>query len=198
MKEIWDKKFSSDEFIYGKEPNNFFKSEIEKLSPGRLISLGEGEGRNIVYAAKIGWITDAIDFSESAKQKAELLACENNVQINYSVTDFKDFVPKENYYDLVTIIFFHLPNELKQKMFGDTITLLKPGGKVIMEVFEKEQLKYNSGGPKSEELLYSLEEIVEGLIQLEFIKFSKEIIELREGNHHSGNAAVIRFVGEKV
>lgn len=198
MNEMWNKKYSSEEFIYGKEPNVFFKNEIEKLPAGKLFSFGEGEGRNIVYAAKLGWQVDAIDLSDSAKVKAEILAKENNVRINYSIIDFKDFTPKENYYDVVLIIFFHLPNELKQKMFQDTITLLKQGGKVIMEVFEKEQLKYSSGGPKSEELLYSLEDITEGFIHLNFLKFSKEIIQLEEGNHHLGKGVSIRFVGEKI
>ena len=43
--------------------------------------LGEGEGRNAVYAAKLGWQVDAVDFSSSAKDKALKLAKENKVKI---------------------------------------------------------------------------------------------------------------------
>ena len=66
----WDDKFSSDEYYFGKEPNEFFKQEIDKLSKGRILMIGDGEGRNSVYAAKLGWDVDSIDISIAGKQKA--------------------------------------------------------------------------------------------------------------------------------
>jgi 2-polyprenyl-3-methyl-5-hydroxy-6-metoxy-1,4-benzoquinol methylase len=197
MKEIWDKKFSSDEFIYGIEPNEFFKNTIEKYPAGRLISFGEGEGRNVVFAAKLGWEVDAVDFSTSGKKKAEKLAAESQVKINYYLSDVAEFSVKKNYYDFAAIIFLHLPQESRVKLFHNAVECLKPGGKLLIEVFEKDQLKYFSGGPKNIELLYSLEDIVDGFIDLNFLTFSKEIVLLNEGNHHSGEGAVIRFLGEK-
>ena len=197
MKENWDKKFSSDEFVYGITPNEFLKSEIEKLPAGKLISFGEGEGRNAVFAAKLGWEVDAVDFSISGKTKAEQLALQNNVSINYIVDDVLNFQPKKNHYDLAALIFLHVPDESKIKLFENIVGCLKPGGKVILEVFEKSQLKYSSGGPKYLDLLYSLEDIATGFVELSFLSFLKEIIFLNEGAHHSGEASVIRFVGEK-
>jgi hypothetical protein len=74
---------------------------------------------------------------------------------------------------------------------------LTPGGKIIIEVFEKEQIKNSSGGPQNVDLLYSLRDVVEDFIDLEFEKLSKDNIELNEGSGHQGKAAVIRFVGIK-
>src|ERR1035438_2511533 len=54
-KQNWDERFSSEEYVYGTEPNVFLKEQLSKLSPGRLLMLGEGEGRNAVYAAKMNW-----------------------------------------------------------------------------------------------------------------------------------------------
>tara|TARA_R100001377_G_C3182541_1_gene107226 strand:+ start:629 stop:811 length:183 start_codon:yes stop_codon:yes gene_type:complete len=41
--------------FYGTEPNDFFKQQIDKLKPGKILIPEEGEGRNAVYAASQGW-----------------------------------------------------------------------------------------------------------------------------------------------
>ncbi len=97
--EFWNERFSTDKYIYGKNPNKFFKEQIDKLKPGRLLLLGEGEGRNSVYAAIKGWEVDAVDFSQTAKEKALKLAKKNNVNINYTISNLTDFIPRENCYD---------------------------------------------------------------------------------------------------
>ena len=196
-KEHWNDRYLKDEFIYGKEPNKFFEEEVNKLNPGKILMLGEGEGRNAVYAASLGWIVDAVDQSQTGKAKAMQLSSERKVKINYYVEDLYSFTPKLNYYDAAVFIFLHLEESLRSLVFKKAIDSLKPGGKIILEVFEKDQIKYDSGGPKDEELLYSLEDISEELIELDFEKFSKEIVILDEGKYHQGKASVIRFVGEK-
>jgi len=196
-KDHWNDRYSTSEYIYGKEPNKFFEEEINKLNPGKILFLGEGEGRNAVYAASLGWSVDAVDQSETGKMKAMQLSSERKVKINYYVEDLYSFTPKQNYYDAAVFIFLHLEEGLRRHVFKKTIDSLKPGGKIILEVFEKDQIKYDSGGPKDEALLYSLEDISEEFIELDFEKFSKEIVILDEGKYHQGKAAVIRFVCEK-
>lgn len=197
MQESWNARYSGAEYIYGIDPNQFLKYELSKIAPGRILFLGEGEGRNAVYAAKLGWDVEAVDYSAAGKAKAEKLASEKNVKINYFVDDLATYTPKENYYNAVVLIYLHLEVELREKVHQNVIASLKPGGKIIFEAFEKDQIKYDSGGPKNEELLYSLEDIVEDFIDLDFEKFSKEKIFLNEGKGHEGEATVIRFVGKK-
>lgn len=196
-KDHWNDRYSTSEYIYGKEPNKFFEEELNKLDPGKILFLGEGEGRNAVYAASLGWSVDAVDQSETGKTKALQLSSERKVKINYYVEDLYSFTPKQNYYDAAGFIFLHLEEGLRSLVFKKTIDSLKPGGKIILEVFEKDQIKYDSGGPKKIELLYSLENMIEDFIELEFEKLSKEEIELKEGEYHKGKAVVIRFVGRK-
>ena len=99
--EFWNERFSTDKYIYGKNPNKFFKEQIDQLKPGRLLLLGEGEGRNSVYAAIKGWEVDAVDFSKTAKEKALLLAKQNDVNINYTINNLADFIPNENFYEAI-------------------------------------------------------------------------------------------------
>ena len=197
MENPWNERYSKPEYIYGKLPNQFYSKCLSSLHPGKILFLGEGEGRNSVFAAKAGWIVDAYDYSSAAAEKALKLASEENVSINYNVQDLSDFSPEENTYEAVVLIFLHLPEPLRQKIHSLAINVLKPGGVVILEAFDKEQINYTSGGPKSIELLYSLEEIFSDFQDMDLIMFEKVTSELNEGTKHLGAARTIRFFGKK-
>lgn len=190
----WDERYSTEEFIYGTEPNQFFAEQLQKLKPSNILLLGEGEGRNAVHAAKLGWQVDAVDFSKEAKMKAEKLASFNNVKINYTVEDLINFSPT-TFYDCAALIFLHLKPEIRIQIHSKVIAALKPNGLLILEAFSEDQLKYNSGGPKNPELLYNLEMIFEDFQDFEIIKFSKEVVLLTEGIYHQGAASVIGYAG---
>ena len=196
-KDFWNSRYSEREFAYGTDPNEFFKEQIHKIIPGRAIFLGEGEGRNAVYAAKLGWQVDAVDFSSSAKDKALKLAKENNVKINYTVSDLNDYDFKENDYDLVVMIFLHLPLELRTSIFSKSILSLKKNGRLLIEAFSKEQINNISGGPRSIDLLYSENDVLSLTNDLRIETMESKSIQLDEGKHHKGKADVIRFVGVK-
>ncbi|MBN1301635.1 MAG: class I SAM-dependent methyltransferase [Melioribacteraceae bacterium] len=197
MKDKWDERFANKEYMYGKDPNKFFKQEIDKLTPGKALFIGEGEGRNAVYAATLGWQVDAVDWSENARKKAISLAIDKNTTINYYLSAFNDLTIREDYYDLIVFIFIHEEPDLREKLHSLALKGLKKGGVIILEAYEKEQLKFKSGGPKNPEMLYSLEDIYNDFNELSISHFSKEIISQQEGFIHNGNAAVIQYVGTK-
>lgn len=197
MSEFWNKRFSGEEYVYGKEPNDFLKQELQKLKPGKILFLCEAEGRNAVYAATLGWNVDAIDFSEQGKRKAELLAKEKDVSINYQIADLRTHELPQNVYDATALIYSHLHEDFRSKVFEQAAASLKENGVLILEMYDQDQINYDSGGPKEPEMLYSLESAVTDFIDLEFEKFSKEVIELNESPAHKGKASVIRFVGKK-
>jgi SAM-dependent methyltransferase len=196
-KDFWNNRYSEQEFAYGTEPNEFFKEQIDKLKPGRAFFLAEGEGRNAVYSAKSGWEVDAIDFSSSAKDKALKLAEISKVKINYDVYDLTDYKFKQNYYDLVVMIFVHLALDLRRTIVKKSILSLKQNGKMIIEVFSKEQINNSSGGPQSIELLYSENDLLSLIKDLKIETMESKAITLDEGEYHKGKADVIRFVGVK-
>lgn len=196
---FWDERYSSEEYIYGKEPNLFFKEQLHKIiPPWKLLLPGEGEGRNAVYAAKLGWKVDAFDQSSVAKVKALKLAEENNVKINYSNVDLAMFTPQKNLYDCAAIIFVHLAPDFRSEFHKKIIDSIKLNGKIILELFSKNQFGKNSGGPQDLIMLSSVEEIGNDFKQLKPVLLKEENIFLGEGEKHSGQASVIRFVGEKI
>ena len=198
QKDFWNERYSEEHYVYGKESNDFFKQEIENITPGKVLLPGEGEGRNAVYAAVKGWDVTAYDFSEQAKAKAIKLAMENNVTINYVVSSTDEISYEENHYDLAALIFVHLPSAKREKAHKAIVKALKLGGIILIEAFNKKQISNESGGPKDIDSLYSIEDFRNDFTELKIESLSEHHIELREGAYHTGPADVIRFRAVKM
>lgn len=197
MKSFWDERYSIKDYVYGTKPNQFFKEQIEKLSVGKILMLGEGEGRNAVYAAKLGWQVDAIDSSSIAKEKALRLAKQNHVSVNYQVENIFSLTFPRNEYDVVGIIFLHL-NETESGLLHQKCSdALRKDGKIILELYSKNQFGKNSGGPQDLDMLCSVEQIRKNFPTLEHEYLQEENVLLSEGKFHQGDASVIRFIGMK-
>lgn len=197
MKDMWDKRYGTEAYAYGKEPNGFFSAQLEKTAPGQMLLPGEGEGRNAVYAALNGWSVDAFDQSIAGQSKALALASEMGVGINYRVCPMEDFQFLENHYDAVGLIFFHADQAGREFLHRKVIEALKPGGSLFLEAFHKDQIKNNTGGPKSLELLFDEAILLSDFAPLEIQMLEKQQIILNEGPFHQGEASVIRFHGIK-
>jgi SAM-dependent methyltransferase len=197
MSFMWDKRYGTEEYAYGKEANAFFSAQLERIVPGQLLLPGEGEGRNSVYAARKGWAVDAFDQSSVGQAKALVLASEISVEINYRVCRMEDFSFKQNHYDAVGLLFFHANPAGRIFLHRKVFESLKPGGVLILEAFHKEQLKNNTGGPKSPEMLFDEETLSSDFALFETLLLEKQDIVLNEGPFHQGAASVIRFIGKK-
>lgn len=197
MKEFWDQRFSIDEYVYGQHPNTFIAKFIDNNSPGYGFFPGEGEGRNAVYAALNGWSADCFDFSTEGKKKALQLANKYEVSINYEVGDITLHELSDNQYDAVFLTFLHLHQSLRKQAHHKLINSLKPGGHIVMEVFDKKQIERNTGGPKSIEMLYSPDELKEDFQDIHIIKNDMDLRYIEEGSHHTGEAYTIQFIARK-
>lgn len=194
---FWDERYAGNDSVYGKEPNQFFKSQLDKLKPGKIFLPGDGEGRNGVYAATKGWVVNSVDFSAVARDKAVSFAHDSGTQISYLVMDLAEYEPHTNYYDAVGMVFLHLNPEFRKSFFAKAVKSLKAGGALIFEAYSKEQLGKESGGPQNVEMLYDLAEIRDLFGELNEQLAIKETIVLSESEFHKGEASVIRYVGIK-
>jgi len=197
---FWDDRYSDKNYIYGKEPNLYFKSKIDNLSPGKILLPAEGEGRNAVYAAKLGWDVYCFDISIQGKLKAEQLAKENNVKINYSIED-ANLINYDFEFDMIAFVFNHFGVAKENNIYSKLAGFLKAGACVVLECFSKEQLEYqsiyNSGGPGDIDLLFDFDVINKIFPNFEVLELTKQIKELSEGDYHFGLSSVIDFYGIK-
>ena len=198
MKEMWEQRYAADEYAYGEEPNAFFKACLERLpAPGRILLPAEGEGRNAVYAARQGWQVNAFDFSPAGREKALRLADRHDVHINYEVADYETAHIEPEAYDAVALIFAHKPESIRGAVHRKLVSALKPGGHLFLEAYSKEQLAYGTGGPPTEALLYTLEDLREDFAALDILELEKLEAEIHEGRYHTGLASVVRLVARR-
>lgn len=197
MKQFWNDRYTESEFAYGKEPNQFLKEHIHLLPKGKVLFVAEGEGRNAVFASKNGYQVTAFDYSDSGRKKALALALENNVEIEYEVSDVLQLSYQKNSFDAIVFIFAHFPSDIRKEAHKELLGLIKPNGKVLFEAFEKEQICYTSGGPKDSTMLFSEDEVRNEFVDITFDFLKTELVILNEGPYHQGEGKVIRFIGTK-
>jgi len=196
MKEFWNERYSKSEFVYGKEPNLFFKEELRKMTIGKVLLPAEGEGRNAVYASANGWDVYAFDTSEEGKKKAMSLASEMKVEIVYDLMDIADF-NSEDRFDCIALIFAHFPKQMQQVFFEKIKTLLKVGGKLVVEGYSVEQMKNGTGGPQNDKVMYVLKDLESAFVDFDIEIAENKTLNLSEGIFHQGKSDVIRFVAKK-
>ena len=199
---MWDERYRSKEYVYGKNPNAYLKEQLEKLNIGKILFPAEGEGRNAVFAAKLGWRVSAFDTSVEGRNKALLLAKENSVEIHYEIDQLLNLNYRNEEFDAAALIYAHFPSEIRfdyHKLFDK---YLKPDGVIILEGFSKNNLVYQAqnpkiGGPRDLDLLFSMDEIQSDFHNYEILELEEKEVELNEGIYHKGKGSVIRFTGRK-
>jgi cyclopropane fatty-acyl-phospholipid synthase-like methyltransferase len=193
MTNIWNERYSSEEYIYGTEPNTFFAEKLIQIKPGKILLPAEGEGRNAVFAAKKGWHVTAFDNSIEGQKKALQLAEKESISISYQIDSYDSVNFPNEYFDCIALIYTHMPSEKRTVYHQKLASFLKSGGYLILEGFSKKQLQYNSGGPKDFEMLFSVEELKSDFNDCNIIQIEETETELKEGTYHDGKASVIRL-----
>ncbi|MEP9819807.1 methyltransferase domain-containing protein [Staphylococcus xylosus] len=199
----WDEKFDSEEYIYGKEANSFVKGIFKKPTDNneKILLLAEGEGRNAVYLAKLGYDITTYDMSQVGINKQYQLAKEAHVDINANYGDItKPNLAAGSSFDYSINIFGHVPNEGKQEMFNNLVQSLVIGGYSYFEFYSKEQLAYGTGGPKDESMLYTIDEIEAYLKHLlvKIHELEQHEVYRNEGIKHTGTGSIIQGYIEKI
>ena len=187
--EQWDKRFSRDMYLYGKEPVEFLRSRIGNLPKGKALCLAAGEGRNAVYLAGQGYDVTAMDPSPKGLEKAAALAAERGVSIKTEVGDLQEgYEMGVEQYDLITDFYYHDP-----QMLPDVMHALKPGGMFAMQNFSIQQLQTNRFGPKNPDYLVKPNEMLEIFSDYRIIFYEDTVVSLDEGMHQ-GPGAVVRMI----
>lgn len=190
----WDERYSGDGWLFGTEPNDFLKQEAHRIPEGRVLCLGEGEGRNSVFLAEMGYEVVGVDRSQVGLDKAQALARDRGVFVETVVSNIEDFDLSEGEWEGIVSIFFHLPPELRRRVHTSAVRGLAPGGVLILEAYRPAQLELGTGGPPDPEKLMTLSGLRAELSGLDFVVAREIEREIREGEMHRGLGAVVQVV----
>jgi hypothetical protein len=119
-------------------------------------------------------------------------------KIHYTIARYDEYLYSANTYDAVGLIYVHMPSIERSIIHKQVKESLKPGGVIILEAFDKEQLGYTTGGPKDIDMLYTKEDIASDFEGLHIILLEKSKINLQEVTFHSGDAVIVRMLAKAV
>ena len=198
--QFWNERFDKEEFIFGKEPNEYLTLQTRRyLKPkSKVLCIADGEGRNGVWLAQQGMQVVAFDASDIALAKAEQFAKDNQVEVEYSFSDTDSFNWQVNIYDAVIGIFIQFADpQMRVRIFQKTYEALKPGGIFILQGSTPKQLEYKTGGPSLLEHLYTAQMIRDLAKEFEILDLCCYEKELNEGARHAGMSALLGLVAKK-
>jgi len=198
LQAFWDERYAADEFAYGTAPNEFLVQMSARIpARGRVLCVADGEGRNSVWLAQRGMQVMAVDVSERGLCKARELAQKVQVTIETAVADVTRFDLGSARWDAIISIFLHLPARARRALHARCLAAMKPGGVFIYEAYGREQLRFNTGGPKEIELLPTLEDVVDELRSFRIEHQFAGTREVKEGRLHRGEGYVVQVVARK-
>lgn len=196
--EFWDNRYSTPDFVFGTEPNDFLRAIADRIPVGPVLCLAEGEGRNGVFLATRGHAVTATDLSATGLAKARALAAQRGVDLTTEVADLTSYAIAVGAWSGIVAIFMHLPPELRRAVLARAAAGLRPGGVFVMEAYTPAQLAFGTGGPKDPALTPTLAQLRAELPGLEF-EIGREIErEVHEGGGHTGRSAVVQVVARRL
>jgi len=169
-REDWNRRYAKDELFWSGEPNLFLVEQVADLAPGQAIDLAAGEGRNAIWLAERGWRTTAVDFAETGLDKGRRIAAEHGVEIDWVPTDLLEFDPGSGCFDLVLLFYLQVPWNEMQIVLGRAARAVAPGGTFLLVGHDRRNLKQGHGGPSSEKVLYTPDEVAGELGPLHIVE----------------------------
>jgi SAM-dependent methyltransferase len=196
---MWDQRFSGDDYLFGREPNDYLRSKAPLLpAGGAVLCVADGEGRNSVWLAQQGLKVQAFDISEVGVAKARLLASEAGVSVDCTVANCEQYQWAAQRHDGVVAVFIQFADpEMRARLFANMVRALKPGGVLILQGYTPKQLDFKTGGPGQLSHLYTAELMREAFKDLRIVELIEYEAELNEGARHAGRSALLGMVATK-
>lgn len=193
-KDWWENQYSKGIGVTT-QPNHFLVSQkdlllqILKQNPkATAFAVSDGQGRNGVYLAKLGFIVTASDISENAIKLAKEFAKKEQVEDRYFPKQQDDCTADfgENLYDLIVVVFSQFTHD-HEGFHKRLIKALKKGGYFIVvgwtyDHFYKVVSNVYHSDKSLEKLMYSLEELKKGFVGMEIVyakEHAEECVELQ-------------------
>lgn len=194
----WNEHYSSNEYVFGTEPNEFI-ARIKPYLPrkGRALDLATGEGRNGVFLAQHGLDTEGVDMSAVGLEKARKLAEAKGVHFSTRLENITEMQMPSEHYAVITSVFCHFAEPERTRVMQRIIGALQSGGLFAGVFYHPDQIGYGTGGPSDPAMLGTLEEMQSALDGLEWLIAEHSLREMDEGSRHQGTSSVICLLGRK-
>jgi SAM-dependent methyltransferase len=158
----WDERHGAGDFE-GVGPNPTLASAVTGLEPGRALELAAGSGTNAVWLAQQGWHTTAVDWSPVGLANGKAKADAAGVTVEWLERDLFAWSPPVRAYDLVAIVYLHVPPVERGPIYAAAAAAVAPGGRLIVVGHDRLHGAEGQGGPDPDRL-FTADEIAAALV----------------------------------
>lgn len=200
MSQHWNELYAQTQDLYGTAANLFIQEVTEKIRiEGKTLAIAEGEGRNILYLAEqarqhnYSFSAEVWDYSDVALKHLSSKAEATGIKLELKNVDLTAAKWPSERYQNVICVFGHFDTQTQKQILAGIRESLLNGGWFIGELYSKEQINYQTGGPKNIEYLYDPRSILDVFGQDHLHHFYVGEQERHEGKLHCGKCHVIHF-----
>jgi SAM-dependent methyltransferase len=173
-REGWNRRWEQRDHHCLDDPVDVLEAELADLTPGRALDLGCGAGRSAIWLAEHGWQVTGVDFSDVALDQARA----RRPDVAWVLADLCDYEPEQGAFDLVLVLFVHLPPEDRRAVLARAATALAPGGTALVVGHDEANLGTGAPGPSSPEVLYTPDGIareLDGLVPVKAERVTRPV-----------------------
>jgi tellurite methyltransferase len=172
----WDERYKIGDWADIDEPAEIIEDAEAWLDPpGLVLDLACGAGRNALYLARRGFTVIAVDISWEGLRRLSLRARDERLAVHPVHADLEHFeLPVEKFDVIINTRF------LLRSLFPAVRRALKPGGLLLFETFNTDEIDVLGGDIRRE---YALEkgELREAFADLEILLYEEGVFERHEG-----------------
>lgn len=177
----WDRRYIEHPSPWSDEPNRFLVEVADDLAPGHALDLACGEGRNGLWLARQGWSVLGVDFSAVAVSRAGEVAREEGLDARFECHDLSVWTPPTERFDLVSMVYLQIPEEQMATVVAGAVGALAPGGTLFVVGHHLDNLTEGVGGPPMPEVLYTEDQLVDWVGDLEVVRAERALRPTDEG-----------------
>lgn len=125
----------------------------------RALELACGSGTNAVWLASQGWQVTAVDWSSVGLANGRARAEAAGVTVDWQEHDLLAWTPPARAFDLVVIVYLHLPIGERVPVYRAAAAAVAPGGRLIVVAHHPRNVTEGVGGPPDATRLFTAEDI---------------------------------------
>ena len=147
----WDERHRGGDFE-GDGPNPTLVAGVTGLVAGSALELASGSGTNAVWLAQQGWRTTAVDWSPVGLANGRAKAEAAGVDVAWLERDLIQWSPPARAFDLVVIVYLHLPPDERAPVYARAAAAVAPGGRLLIVGHDRLHGAEGQSGPVRDRL----------------------------------------------
>ncbi|WP_188219132.1 bifunctional 2-polyprenyl-6-hydroxyphenol methylase/3-demethylubiquinol 3-O-methyltransferase UbiG [Microcella alkalica] len=152
---IWDARYGVSERLWSGRVNPVLEAEAVRLTAGRALDAGCGEGGDSLWLARRGWRVTGYDLSAVAIERSRAEAARLGVSdlASFDRSDLAVDPPSESAFDLVSGQYLHVIPSQREPLYRGLAAAVRPGGMLLLVLHDIRDLELGIARPPGDTML---------------------------------------------